>query len=1060
MKSHIRQLALLGAVLAVPWFALPGSAEAQQTGTITGAVTTTDGSALSGAQVSIATLQMGTLANASGRFVIPAVPAGTHSVTAQLIGYTVETLEVTVQAGQTASVDFVLELSAIEIEGVVVTALGISREERGLGYAVDNIRGANIAEVPTENLSATLAGKAAGLQVKSLGPLGGSSSVVLRGFNSISGSNQVLFIVDGIPVDNDSNAECNTGCTGNLSANFLGRSGVDYGNAIQDLNPADIEEISVLKGANAAALYGSRASNGVVLITTKNGSNAGSFQVEGSTGLTFTTPLRLPENQNLYGGGQTPDDYRWVDGNGAGYNDATDESWGPPLDGSLHDQWWSPSAEPFLASPYSPRKFFQTGHNWTTNVAVSAAAEGKHVRFSATMMDGAGLVPATGLERSTFNLAGGMEIADGLDMTVSGSYVKTEGENRPVFRGYPGGMGVAFSYWQRQVDVDRLESSYNDWKDTGQYPHPGHPDGRVPNWNHNFFDSPYYTVYERQTNDTRDRVIGSVRLEQEINDWLSAMARIGTDWSAHRQFEQFPARSLAHREGEFINNKIYQQETNAELLVTADLAATEDLQVTVRGGGSLRRNTEDRNLTHVRRLNVPGVYNVGNSAGPPILNALLLDQHVNSLYGLATLSYRNLAFLDVTGRNDWSSTLPTGNNSYFYPSFSSSVILSEVFLLPEFISYSKLRGSWAKVGSDARPYQLRSVFRQGPFWESTPSFTHPDQLANQELRPEETVSVEFGTEMRFASDRGSIDLTYYKTNTRDQILPVDISHTTGYSQRVLNAGEVQNQGFEVVLGLDILRNPNGLTWTTQTNWSTNTSEVISLTEGLETIVLGTSRGLTVEARIGEPYGTMMAQVSRKDSQGRVMIDDNGRVIPTSTKQVIGNFQPDWMAGLRNTFSYQGVNLSVLLDVRRGGDVFCQTCAIRRRTGQLIETLAGRETFSLVHEGVRSDGSANTIPLPLPVYWRNLYSNAYERFLYDASFVKLREVSLNFAVPENVLQRLPVSSARIAIVGRDLLLFTDVPHIDPELNGTTGNAQGMELFLNPSPRSIGFTVSLR
>ena len=477
MRSHIRQLAVLGAVLAVQSFALPRLAEAQQTGTITGAVTTTDGSGLSGAQVSIATLQMGTLANASGRFVIPAVPAGTHSVTAQLIGYAVQTLEVTVQSGQTASVDFVLELSAIEIEGVVVTALGISREERGLGYAVDNIRGANIAEVPTENLSATLAGKAAGLQVKSLGPMGGSSSVVLRGFNSISGSNQVLFIVDGIPVDNDSNAECNTGCTGNLSANFLGRSGVDYGNAIQDLNPADIEEISVLKGANAAALYGSRASNGVVLITTKNGSNAGSFQVEGSTGLTFSTPLRLPVNQNLYGGGQTPDDYRWVDGNGAGYNDATDESWGPALDGSLHDQWWTPSAVPFLASPYSPRKFFQTGHNWTTNVAVSAAAEGKHVRFSATMMDGAGLVPATGLERSTFNLAGGMELAEGLDMTVSGSYVKTEGENRPVFRGYPGGMGVAFSYWQRQIDVDRLESSYNLWKETGQVP-PPRPSGR------------------------------------------------------------------------------------------------------------------------------------------------------------------------------------------------------------------------------------------------------------------------------------------------------------------------------------------------------------------------------------------------------------------------------------------------------------------------------------------------------------------------------------------------------------------------------------------------------
>ncbi len=1060
MRSNIGQLTALAVVVATLVFCLPQGIEAQQTGIISGSVTGSDGIGLEGGQVSIADVQMGALTNRTGRYVIQSVPAGTHTITAQLIGYATVSQEVTVQAGQTVPVNFVLDLSAIEIEGVVVTALGISRDERGLGYAVDNIRGSTISEVPTDNISATLAGKAAGLVVKNLGPVGGSSSVVLRGFNSISGGNQVLFIVDGVPVDNSSNAECNTGCTGNFGVTYLGAGGVDYGNGIQDLNPADVQDVTILKGANAAALYGSRAANGVILITTKNGSRASGFQVEGSTGITFSTPAKMPTLQNLYGGGQTPAGYNWVNGAGAGFNDATDESWGPAMDGTLYSQWWDENPQAFLPSPYSPRKMFETGHNSTTNLAVSAAGEGRHVRFSATVMDAAGLVHTSGLKRQTFNLAGGLDLTDRLSVTGAGSYIKTEGSNRPRFRGFPESIAINLSYWQRQNDTDRLKRAYEAWKETGETPRSGHPEDRIPNWNHNFFDSPYYTTSERTTNDTRDRFIGHIRGEYQFNGWLSAMGRAGTDWSAHRRFEQHPAASLIHPEGEFINNKVYRQETNAEFLITADVNPTDDVQITARAGGNIRRNLVDENLTHVERLNVPGLYNVGNSAGPPIVNQYLGEEHVNSLYGLATLSYRSWAFIDVTGRKDWSSTLPADNNSYFYPSVSSSLVLSDVLELPELISYAKLRGSWAKVGAAAAPFQLLSVFSQGPFWESTPSFTHPNQLANSELRPEETISFEVGTELRFANDRGMIDLTYYKTNTSDQILPVDISHTTGYAQRLLNAGEVQNKGVELVLGLDILRNVNGLTWTTQTNWSTNKSKVISLTEGLETIVLGGGRGATVEARVGEPYGTMMGQVSQRDAQGRVMVGFDGRVIPTDTKQVLGNFQADWMAGIRNTFSYHGLNLTVLLDVRKGGDIFCQTCAIQRRTGQLIETLAGRETFSLVHEGVKPDGTPNDVGLPLTVYWRNLYSDAYERVMHDASFVKLREVALSFAFPEALIRRMPVSSGRIAIVGRDLLAFSDVPHIDPELTSSSGNAQGMELFLNPTPRSIGFTVSFR
>lgn len=1050
-----RMLTGAALIVATAFFGIPHAA-AQETGTIRGSVLGTDGSPVGGAQVSIPEREVGTLAGTNGVYELDRVPPGTHTVMVQSMGYRSETQEVQVAAGEVVELNFTLAQSAIDIEGVVVTALGISRDERGLGYAVDNISGQDLSQSPIQNVTQALAGKAAGLEVKHTGALGGSTSVVLRGFSSISGSNQVLFIVDGVPMDNSSRTECNTGCGGNLSSPVLGRSGVDYGNAMQDINPNDIESVTVLKGANAAALYGSRASNGVVLITTKKGRDAAGFQIEGNTGVTWSTPLKMPTFQNEYGGGQTPEGFRWVDGAGAGFNDATDESWGPPLDGTVFPQFFGDA--PFLASPYSPRSFFETGLDATSSVSVSAAGDGRHVRFSATRLDSRGLVPNGALARSTFNLAGGLELSDRIRLSGAGSYMKTEGENRPVFRGYPGGMGVVFSYWQRQVDIDRLRDSYFRWMETGEQPRDGHPMNRGPNWNHNFFDSPFYTTHMRRTNDTRDRLTGHVELEYQINDWLSAMSRVGTDWGAHRQFEQFPI-SLGDPAGAFINRKIYRQETNAEALLSADFGLSEEIRLTARMGGNVRRNEVDDEYTHVQRLLTPGVYNVGNAAVPPNQQFFLGRQHVNSVFGLATVSYRDMLFFDVTGRSDWSSTLPPENNSYFYPSFSSSLVFTDAFQLPEWLSYGQIRGSWAKVGSDAEPYQLRSTFVQGPFWGSTPSFTHPNQLANRELRPEETVSIEIGTDLRFADDRASLDVTHYRTNTRDQILPVDISHTTGYAQRILNAGEVQNKGLEVVAGLDILRNPSGLSWNMTANWAMNRSEVLSLTEGLETIILGNSRGLTVEARVGERYGAFMGQTYARDEQGRRLIGWDGRPIPTAQKQLLGHFEPDWVGGLRNTFSFAGVDLSFLLDARVGGQVFCQTCMIQQRTGLLIETLEGRDDFQIVYDGVLPDGTPNNIGLDLPIHWRQRYI-MFENGIHDASHMKLREMSLGFAVPAPILERLPVSSGRVSIVGRDLLLFTDVPHIDPELNSTTGNAQGMELFQAPNPRSFGVTFSFR
>ena len=1063
---QIARLVRATSVIAAMAFALTTTwavtAEAQETGTVAGTVTRAEGGALSGAQVSLPDLQMGTLAGDNGSFRIEDVPVGTHTLQAQVIGYGIQTRQVTVTAGETASVSFVLQRSAVEVEGIVATALGISREERSLGYSTDEIQGDELAEVPTDNFSVTLTGKAAGLQVKDLGNIGGSTSVTLRGFNSISGSNQALFVVDGVPMNNESNYECNANCAGSWNGSGFagGISAVDYGNGVQDINPQDIESVSVLKGANAAALYGSRASNGVILVTTKKGQGTDGFRVTASGSSTWGTPLIVPTNQNLYGGGQQPSDYDWVDGAGGGFNDGTDESWGPALDGTNYSQWFSESA-PFLASPYSPRKFYETARSSQANVSVAAAGEGKHLRVSGTYYDGTGQIPNSRLDRTTLSVAGGIDLTDALSLTATGNYIVTQGADRPNMVGFPDGFGVTFSYWQRQVDIDRLRSAYMDWLDTGAYPRSGHPQDRGPNWNHNFFDNPFYSTESRDTEDSRDRLLGSLQADYELSDVFSVMARVGTDFQTHEQFERFP-NAVGHPDGEYRKRDITAEETNTTVMATADVPVASDFRLTTRLGGSLRRERSTDNIAIAQKLNVPGTFNLSNSSGPPLLTEFQANKDVNSLFGLATFSYKNWAYIDASGRNDWSSTLPEGDNSYFYPSVSGSVILTDAVDMPDFLSFAKVRASWAKTGSDAQPYQLRRTFQQGPFWEGTPSYTNPNSLPASDLKPEEAESIEFGTEFRFANDRGSLDLTYYKTNTRQQILPVDISHTTGFSNSVMNAGEVENKGLEATLGLEVLRaaDSNELGWDVRANFSTFDSKVSNLPEGVESIILGSTRGLTVEAREGEPYGSMLGQVPQTDDQGRELVGFDGRLIPTATKQVVGNFQPDFTAGVRNSLEFRGLRLSTLFDLRVGGDVFCQTCAIRRRTGQLIETLEGRDEFAIAHDGVKPDGTPNDVKLPPPVYHRDRY-NFYHYFTYDATYLKLRELTLGFDLPSGIIGALPISNGRLSIIGRDLLVFLeDVPHIDPELITSTGNSQGIEVFRTPTMRTIGLRISLQ
>lgn len=1046
MKSYIRHGLPLAAALALWAGAPPESAEAQ-TGTIIGQVT--DAASLASvtdAQVSIGGTQIGALTGNDGRYIIVNVPAGTHTVQAQRIGFATQSQQVTVTAGDTASANFELNVTAVEVEGIVVTALGISREERGLGYAVQGLQGDQLNEVRDVNVFNNLAGKVAGVQVTSVGPMGGSTRMVLRGINSISGNNEPLIVVDGVPIDN-SRIE-----TGTLGATVRGTSGIDHGNAAQDLDPANIESISVLKGANAAALYGSRASNGVVLITTKSGKDAGpGIGVTASSHLTLETPLRLPAYQNIWGGGSTDAGYNWVDGQGGGLNDGVDESWGPALDGTAYPQWWSGgSPAPFLPAPYNIREYFQTGHTFANNFAIATSSDRANVRFSALRMDASGMTPQHEQERTQLALNAGAAVTNRLNVDGSIQYTKAEGFNRPGFlNGSYSAMHI-FMWFQRQVDTKRLEYANETWD-----PASG---ALTPNWNHNYHDNVYWLQHFRTNNDVRDRITGQITANYQVTDWLAARFRVGTDWYEHRTKEIYPFYSQDTPEGGFTEASAFRQESNYEILLTADHQFTDDVALSISGGANRRDNDFDLKEAGTSQLNVPGIYNVSNSAAPPVLRNIVERKSVNSAYGLATLSYRDWAFLDVSGRNDWSSTLPEDDRSYFYPSFSGSLVFTDAFdWRPSWLSFGKLRASWARVGTDADPYQLTSVYEEVEKFGNIPGFTTSNTIPNSGLKPETTTSWEIGTDLRFANDRASLDLTYYNSTTSDQILAVDISETSGYTNQVLNAGQVHNEGVEALLNVDVLRLANGLDWSLSANWSTNQSTVASLAPGLESIVIGTHSGVSVEARPGSAYGTFIGTVYERDSAGNIIVSDQGLPLIASQTVDLGDYQPDWMGGLRSTLRYQGLTFSVQVDTRRGGKIFCGTCRLGTRTGVLAET-ANRPPEGLIFPGVKEDGTPNDVAVGARAYWRAKY-NASEEWLHDNNWWKLREVSLGFDLPPHVLRRLPFSTARVNVVGRNLWLWTDIPHIDPETGLRPDNFQGIEYEQFPTGRSFGINISL-
>lgn len=995
---------------------------------ITGKVTdASTNQPLPGVTVLVKGTTVGTATSSDGSYTIN-VPEGQNTLVFSYIGYT--TTEKAI--GNASTVNVNLAIDSKQLDEVVVTALGIEREKKALGYAIQEVKGETVNQARETNVVNALSGKVAGVQVvNSSGAVGSSSRITLRGNNSLTGDNQPLFVVDGIPIDNRSNDNS-------------GYGGVDYGNAAADINPNDIASVSVLKGANAAALYGYRAANGVILITTKSGKGAKGLGVTIDHSTTFETPLRLPDYQNEYGQGLNGE-FEYVDGAGGGVMDGVDESWGPRLDGSIKNQFFGEG--PWEAHPDNVKDFFETGVTNNTNVAITGGNEKANARLSLGNISQTGIIPNTDLNRRSVNLNAGLQMSDRLSATASINYIQNQSDNRPA-NGYSGdNIMQQFVWFGRQVDLERLKDYKNE-------------DGTQYNWNYNYHNNPYWIVNENTNASQRDRVFGNVAVKYDFTDWLSLRLRGGSDLYSENRKRIWAMNTRDYPDGRFYESDIYQSETNFDFLLSADKDVTDDITLGATFGGNRQKNEYRNNSVLVRALAVPGIYNVGNAKGNPSPDQYNSEFAVNSLYGTGTFGFRDYFFIDVTARNDWASTLPEGNRSYFYPSVSSSLVFTDAFNINSgILSYGKVRASWAQVGAGGRPYTTKSYFASNDPWDGNPNLTYDNRLSSPNLKPEQTTSFEIGTDLRFLQDRAFIDFTYYDKKTEDQIVNVTVSGASGFYEQTINVGEISNKGVELQLGGTPVRTGSGFTWDVLVNFAKNTNKVESLTEGLDAYQFGTYWGLSLEARPGERYGVFYGTGYERDDNGNIVVDAVGRPKKDPEKRVLGDILPDWTGGIRNSFTYKGINFSFLVDVRKGGDIFSVTHMFGRYAGVLEETLEGREE-GLVVPGVKEDGSVNDIVVSSQRYNQSLY-NLHEAHIFDGSFIKLREVVLGYELPQSLISKVKLRGANISLIGRNLwIIDSNIPHVDPETAfGANIASQGFEFGALPSTRSWGVNLRL-
>ena len=1009
--------------------------------TVTGIVTDESSQPLPGVSVLELNTSNGVVTDFDGSYTL-LVSSEEAIVVFSYLGF--NTKEITVS--KQSNINVLLEEDLTNLDEVVVTALGVLSKKKSLGYATTNIGGSELTKSQETNPVNALAGKVSGLQItQSAAGMGGSSKVLLRGNSSLGGNNQPLYVVDGIPIDNRGFGGASTGG----SAVASDRS--DYGTGVSDVNPNDIESISVLKGPNAAALYGNRAANGVIIITTKKSKAQRGIGVSYSASFMASSvnDNTLPDFQNQYGMGSA----------GSFANDAVYNSWGAKFDDTTFT-YPSGLESVYSAQPNNVRDFFNTGFERTHNISVEGGSEKASVRFSYTNLKGEGIIPDTELDKNTFNLRANTKLTDKLSIDSKVTYFTQKGNNRPS-NGWTGRNPLNHVYrWNRNALANDYKNNQTD--DLGQQIDPYFNPGVVN-------DNPYYIQSKRTNEDFRNRVLGFVKATYTFNETFSAFARIGTDVLSQKIRYIIPWGGDARQpEGSISDEQYGSTETNADLLLMYNNQLSEDFNLNFNLGGSYRFNSDKFSTRGGRDFKIPGA--PATYANLKVINAGTesptngFRSSIYSAYFSGTLDYKEMVYLNFTGRNDWDSKLwtqsSTGNEwSFFYPSVSLSLLGNDLLGIDNSIlSFSKLRIAWAKVGSGGdKNDRTRYFLSSNTGYNGLVTLTKDITFSDPNLRPEETISNELGLELKFFNNRLYTDFTYYDSTTSDQIINAPIDPSSGFQFIRTNVGKITNKGFEFLIGGTPIQT-DSFSWDTSVNFSKNESVLESFVDGVDAFVFTGRDNFSVKTKVGGNYGDLWGNNFTYDANGKMIVGANGLPIASTEEEKLGNYYPDFMGGFNNTFRYKNLSLNVLVDFRIGGEAIDWTSRELSEKGLITSTLEGRE--GMVLDAVTESGAVNTAEITSQDYWTSVLAIPGAH-LQDLSNVRLREASLSYKLPSNILDKMFISRASISLIGRNLFFISKkADGVDPESSVSVGNqGQGIFYYNAPSARRIGMGLNL-
>ncbi|MET7001292.1 SusC/RagA family TonB-linked outer membrane protein [Chitinophaga defluvii] len=1052
---------------------------------VTGKVTGSDGAPVPFATIQLKGTNSGTTANQDGVFKLN-VSGNSAVLIVRSVGYATQE----VMVGSTNTVAVTLKADDQNLDEVVVTALGVRRNKNELAYSAQNIGGEELNRTRDANVVNSLSGKISGLEIRRNNTLGGSTNIVLRGTKSLTGNNQALFVVDGVPIDNsNTNAVNNSVNRATNRDQSTGGGGYDYGNAAADINPDDIESVNVLKGAAAAALYGSRASNGVVMITTKKGRRGLGVTVNSGVTLGYVDKKTFPTYQKEYGSGYSAD-YGSPDGGYFSYEDVDgdgqpdllvplteDASYGGRFDPNLQTFYWG-SVYPKLASyrkkhawvgaANDPSSFFETAVGTNNSVMVDGGGDQGYFKLGYTKNIDKGIMPNSKITKDLINFGASYNITSKLTASASVNTTIINGLGR-YGTGYNSKnlMTNFKQWWQTNVDVKEQKDAYFLTKDNVTW-NPKGVDNLVPA----YWDNPYWTRYENFESDKRTRNFGNVSLNYKPTDWLEVLGRVSLDTYNETQEERTAIGSFDPSEYARFEHAF--QEFNYDLLLNFSKNISDDISFKGILGGNVRRTTNESILSKTNGgLLIPHLYALLNSANPmEAPREVSTTEEVDGIFASVSFGFKEYLFLDLTARRDVSSTLPAGSNDYYYPSASLGFVFSKLMPDATWLSHGKFRVNYAEVGTSAPPLYVKNYYDVPTGIDGVPLASVDGRKYNPNLKPERTKSFETGLEMAFLNNRVGFDLTYYKQNTIDQIVPLPVSRSTGFDYKVINAGNIQNKGVEVsAFGTPV--KTNDFSWTINLNWSRNRNEVKSL-PGITTLQLANFQGgVSLNASVGQPYGTIIgSNFVYKD--GQKLIGEDGYYVQSPTSnEIIGNVNPNWIGGISNTLKYKDLALSFLVDIRQGGDLFSLDLYYGLATGVLPETVGNNDKGNpsrspiadgggVILPGITEDGKANATRVENIYGLYGYVNNPSAAFVYDASYVKLREVALTYSLPRSVMARIsPFKAIDFSLIGRNLwIIHKNIPYNDPEEGLGSGNLQGYLSGSYPATRTFGFNVKFR